>query len=203
MHVPAAQCKPRAGQSAPHSRRPHAPPRDLLKPGRPGGAGTRTAGEAQRQRFGSVRDACRLLKAARSAPHDDLNALLGDRSRQEQVRDEVVSNVSDLVEIDRTAELLLYLFSSLFGRKEASVAQVGAGGVGGAPFGRRGSTRHHRRPNLLPQAPPVDHCSGASLMGLHAAHIGHIAHASRMRTCLMQVEDESKQQPGALSSAAT
>jgi hypothetical protein len=108
-----------------HSSQPRAPSRPAL------GNYCKNAGShPYKQCFVNVQEACLCFRyVIRSSPHDDLSTLLSGRSRQEQVRDEINAQVTDLVEIDRTAELLLYLFSSLFGHKERTdddSPQVGA-----------------------------------------------------------------------------
>lgn len=60
------------------------------------------------------------LKPHRSSLRDDVDDLVQGRSRHDELVDNTNTQVTDIVDIDRTAELFIYLFSSLFGKKDTA-----------------------------------------------------------------------------------
>jgi hypothetical protein len=73
------------------------------------------------QSFPSVHDACQHLRRIRvRSLRDDVDELTSGRSVKDELVDSTNTQVTDIVDIDRTAELFIALFSGLFGRKESS-----------------------------------------------------------------------------------
>lgn len=48
----------------------------------------------------------------------DIGDLTAGRSKHEELTDSITTAVADISDIDRTAELLIYIWASLFGKKD-------------------------------------------------------------------------------------
>lgn len=59
---------------------------------------------------------CRRMIVRMSQPQQDVNALYRDKSAHDQMSGEVATSVAELVDTDRTAELLIWLWSSIFNK---------------------------------------------------------------------------------------
>lgn len=58
---------------------------------------------------------------ARANLREDVSQLSSGKSYQENISEETTSNVAELVDIDRTGELLIWIFSSIFGKAKQEV----------------------------------------------------------------------------------